>query len=209
MVDVLKELTSPWGKTDIKWRVGSVNKEKTKALPLAYIDARTVMERLDSAVGAANWQDKYEFHGSRTICYLSIKIGDEWITKADGAGNSDVEADKGAISDAFKRAAVKWGMGRELYELKCNWMPIDKWKKLIGNPWKYVRKSDDDPVSDISHECEEYLKDLQSCASKELLSKFWSDPDSKNRRGKIKFLNEEEYSKIYDAMQDKLDSYNG
>lgn len=135
---MLEKLIRPWDKNEVKWRVGSANKDKTKGLPLAYVDARVVMERLDDAVGAENWQDRYEFHGARIICYLSIKINDEWITKADGAGDSNVEAEKGGISDAFKRAAVKWGMGRELYDIKCKWMPINEFKQLVGNPWDFV-----------------------------------------------------------------------
>ena len=139
--EMIQELKLPWQHDEIKWRVGAMTKKKDKAKPLAYIDARTVMERLDSVVGAENWQDRYEFHGSRTMCYLSIRIDDEWVCKADGAGDSDIEGEKGAISDAFKRASVKWGMGRELYELKTRWMPVDEWKKLVGDPWDFVIKS--------------------------------------------------------------------
>src|SRR5690606_17516766 len=43
-----------------------------------------------------------------------------------GAGNTDVEADKGGISDAFKRAAVKWGVGRYLYGVESPWVKIVK-----------------------------------------------------------------------------------
>ena len=49
------------------------------------------------------------------ICSLSCKVGDNWITKADGAGDTDIEGEKGGISDALKRAAVVWGIGRYLY----------------------------------------------------------------------------------------------
>lgn len=137
---VIKSLAAPWERSQIKWRVGSINKAKDKALPLAYVDARDVMERLDSAVGVENWQDRYEFHGNRIICYLSIRINGEWICKSDGAGDSAVEAEKGGISDAFKRAVVKWGVGRELYELKCRWQPINEYKQLVGDSWDYVIK---------------------------------------------------------------------
>jgi len=138
MQDIIKALTQPWQKEEIKWRVGSMTKDKKKALPLAYIDARTVMERLDNAVGVINWQDRYEFHEKRTICYLSIRLNNEWLCKSDGAGDSDIEGEKGGISDAFKRASVKWGMGRELYEMKCRWMPCNEYKQLVGNPWDFV-----------------------------------------------------------------------
>jgi hypothetical protein len=121
----LKDLHKPFPANEIEWRVGSTNSEKTRGLALAYLTARHVMERLDEVCGPENWQDRYEFHGSRTVCYLSIKIGDEWVTKADGAGDSDVEAEKGAISDALKRAAVKWGIGRYLYSLVSPWVELE------------------------------------------------------------------------------------
>lgn len=132
----LAELHKPFPPNEIEWRVGSTTSAKDKGLALAYLTARHVMERLDSVCGVANWQDRYEFHGGRTVCYLSIKIGDEWITKADGAGDSDVEAEKGAISDALKRAAVKWGIGRYLYDLGQTWVSIEP----AGRSFKIARE---------------------------------------------------------------------
>lgn len=145
--DDVKLLFAEFDRAAISWRAQSVTKEGNKAMALAYIDARDVMDRLDSVIGAADWQDRYEFSGARTICYLSIKIGDEWVTKADGAGDTDVEAEKGAISDAFKRAAVKWGIGRYLYALPAPWVPCEsrdwngkkQWSKWLDDPWNHVR----------------------------------------------------------------------
>ena len=81
----LQNLHAPFPPNEIEWRVGSTNADKTSGLALAYLTARHVMERLDEVCGPENWQDRYEFHGARTICYLSIRVGDEWITKADVA----------------------------------------------------------------------------------------------------------------------------
>ena len=70
------------------------------------------MDRLDSVVGFDKWQSTYTPGVATSIvCNIGIRIGSEWIWKADGAGPSDMEADKGALSDAFKRAAVRWGVG--------------------------------------------------------------------------------------------------
>jgi hypothetical protein len=121
----IQDLHTPFPAAEIEWRVGSTNGDKTSGLALAYLTARHVMERLDAVCGPENWQDRYEFHGARTVCYLSLRIGDEWVTKADGAGDSDVEAEKGAISDALKRAAVKWGIGRYLYDLGNVWVDVE------------------------------------------------------------------------------------
>lgn len=128
----LQNLHAPFPPNEIEWRVGSTNRDKTSGLALAYLTARHVMERLDEVCGPENWQDRYEFHGKRTVCYLSIRIGDQWVTKADGAGDSDVEAEKGAISDALKRAAVKWGIGRYLYSLGNTWVQLEP----AGNSYK-------------------------------------------------------------------------
>ena len=127
----LSDLHKPFPANEIEWRVGSTNADKTRGLALAYLTARHVMERLDEVCGAENWQDRYEFHGTRTVCYLSIKIGDQWVTKADGAGDSDVEAEKGAISDALKRAAVKWGIGRYLYSLASPWVEVEAFGRSV------------------------------------------------------------------------------
>jgi len=115
---------------NIKAPLDDTNAAKAKAIPLAYIDARDVMDRLDEIVGVESWKDEYEFHGNRTICKLSICIDGQWITKSDGAGDTNIEGEKGGLSDAFKRAAVKWGIGRYLYKLKFKWAPITKWKRF-------------------------------------------------------------------------------
>lgn len=118
-------LAAPFPPAAVSWRVGSVTKDGTKGMALAYIDARDVMRRLDEVCGPAGWQDRYEIHGTRTLCSISIRVGDDWIAKTDGAGDSDIEAEKGSLSDAFKRAAVKWGIGRYLYDVDSPWVAIE------------------------------------------------------------------------------------
>jgi hypothetical protein len=122
---------------DYKWRVQGV--KFNKASCVAYIDARQVMDRLDDVVGIGNWQDSYEVIGGNMYCHLSIKINDEWITKTDCGTESNVEQEKGQASDAFKRAAVKWGIGRFLYSLEIIRLdadgntPVYNGKKLYGD----------------------------------------------------------------------------
>ena len=125
MTDIFEQLASPFDPSEIDWRVGSTNGDKTKGMALAYIDARAVMDRLDMVVGPAGWQCRYTMGEGKTVCEISVKCGDEWVTKSDGAGNTDFEAEKGALSDAFKRAAVRWGIGRYLYNIASPWVPIE------------------------------------------------------------------------------------
>lgn len=120
------ELSAPFPVDEIEWRVGSTNKEKTKGMALAYIDARAVMERLDDVCGPANWQCRYPHANGKTCCEVGIKIDGEWVWKSDGAGDTDFEGIKGAFSDAFKRAAVRWGIGRYLYDLDAPWVEIEQ-----------------------------------------------------------------------------------
>lgn len=122
--DLIETLSAPFDPAKISWRVGSTNKEKTRGMALAYIDARDVMARLDEACGPGGWQCRYPHAGQKTICEIGVKVGDEWVWRADGAGDTDFEAEKGAISDAFKRAAVKWGVGRYLYDVDAPWVAI-------------------------------------------------------------------------------------
>ena len=117
----IKKLKEPFEESDIKWRVGSTTKDKSKGMALAYVDARDIMDKLDSVVGAENWQCTYPFVG---CCSIGIKIGSGWVWKSNCAGETNVEADKGQASDSFKRAAVVWGIGRYLYNLKSIWAPL-------------------------------------------------------------------------------------
>ena len=123
------KLAAPFPPDRISWRVGATNREKTKGMALAYIDSRDVQDRLDQVCGPAGWQCRYPHAGAKTVCEIGIKVGDEWIWKADGAGDSDVEAEKGALSDAFKRSAVKWGIGRYLYDCASPWIEIEAYGK--------------------------------------------------------------------------------
>lgn len=124
---IFERLAAQFPPDAISWRVGSTNGEKTKGLALAYIDARDVMDRLDAVVGPANWSDAYvETSKGVMLCTLSLRLGGEWISKCDGAGATDVEAEKGQVSDALKRAAVKWGIGRYLYNLPTVWVEIEQ-----------------------------------------------------------------------------------
>lgn len=128
--NIFVRLSEPFDANEIEYRIGNTNADKTSGLALAYLTARAVMNRLDDVVGPENWQDKYTpapSSGGKAgwICELSLRLGDEWITKSDGADESDIEPIKGGISDAMKRAAVKWGIGRYLYSLPPVWVAIE------------------------------------------------------------------------------------
>jgi hypothetical protein len=87
---------------------------------IPYITARTVMNRLDDVLGPANWWDEYAPLENSVICRLTIRLPDgTTLTKSDAGGYAGMtdsgDDDKSGFSDAFKRAAVKFGVGRYLY----------------------------------------------------------------------------------------------
>lgn len=125
MIDFHK-LSAPFPPSRVSWRVGSTTQDKKKGMALAYCDARDVMERLDEVCGPGGWQCAYPHATGKTVCAIGIKVGDEWVWKSDGAGDTDIEAEKGALSDAFKRAAVRWGVGRYLYEVVSPWVDLEQ-----------------------------------------------------------------------------------
>lgn len=108
---------------DIEVRIGNFNKERTKCTLLLYKTARTDAKILDEVVGCYNWQKRfYELKGV-IYCSLGIYCEDrnEWIFKDDAGAETQVETEKGTASDAFKRAAFAWSLGRELYSAPTIW----------------------------------------------------------------------------------------
>lgn len=88
-------------------------------LLLNYVTARFVQDRLDTVVGQTNWRDEYvDLPTGAVRCGISIRVDGEWITKWDVGIPSSIEPVKGAHSDAFKRAGVKWGIARDLYDTR-------------------------------------------------------------------------------------------
>ena len=123
---VTNALNDPTPKERIKFRIGFKNRSKTKAAMLAYVDARYVMDKLDESVGKENWSASYSIIGKVMFCSITVKWPDGSITtKSDCGMESEVDAEKGQASDAFKRAAVHYGIGRDLYSMKNYWADLD------------------------------------------------------------------------------------
>jgi hypothetical protein len=121
---MLKQLKNPFDERFVKWRVGATNKDKTKGIALAYIDSREVTKRLDEVCGLGGWQSRLTRTDGGFISEIGILIDGEWIWKSNAAGDTKVEPIKGGASDAFKRAASVWGIGRYLYYLPNVWVGV-------------------------------------------------------------------------------------
>jgi len=127
MNELIKQLQMPFAPEDIEWRVGSTNADKTKGLALAYVTNRAIQNRLDDVFGPLGWQNAFkEWKSNSQICGISVWDAEksQWITKWDGADDSQTEAVKGGLSDSMKRAGYQWGIGRYLYNLPSVWVSI-------------------------------------------------------------------------------------
>ncbi|MFG7387956.1 Rad52/Rad22 family DNA repair protein [Lactococcus lactis] len=132
-------LQKPLQPDRVVWRVqqsGFSKQGKPWAMVLAYMDNRAVQERFDEVFGIAGWKNEFKTApDGGTLCGISVKFGDEWVTKWDGAENTQVEAVKGGLSGSMKRAAVQWGVGRYLYDLPTSFAQTslektDGWNKV-------------------------------------------------------------------------------
>lgn len=148
--ELMKALQKNFSQAQVSWKPQSV--KDGKALAVAFIDARDVMTRLDEVVGPGGWQSEFIPVGNNSVeCRLKVKIGDEWIAKCDVGATSDQpdagDKMKAAYSDALKRAAVQWGIGRSIYQLPLQWVPANG-KYLASEPQlpKWYKDGQQSPI---------------------------------------------------------------
>ncbi len=135
--DIEQKLKAKFNEDEIEFRVGATNSDKSMGLALAYVSARAIQNRLDEVLGFTNWKVAYKEVTGGYLCSLSIRVNDEWITKEDGANETDFEAIKGGLSNALKRVASSgFGIGRYLYDLASAWYPI----KEAGKSYVFTQK---------------------------------------------------------------------
>ena len=118
-----------------KWRVQSFSKHKPQAQCVAYIDARQAMDLLDEVVGAENWQSDFKIVGNIMLAGVGIYINNQWVWKWDTGVESNIEKEKGEISDSFKRACVKWGIGRIIYYKGIKYAKASEAKTQTNYPY--------------------------------------------------------------------------
>ncbi len=106
-----------------------------KAKLLLYKNARVDRNILDATVGPLNWQSEYYEQRNLLFCRVGIKNPEsgEWIWKADTGSESNIEAEKGLASDAFKRACFAFGIGKELYTTPVIKVDIQERDMYNGN----------------------------------------------------------------------------
>jgi hypothetical protein len=120
-------LRAPFAPESVDFRLQKTIGE-TKGIAIAYMDARLVQDRLDDVVGPANWSFDWTplptANGAFTIAKGTLTICG--VSKSDVGDAGLTEPTKSTVSDALKRAAVMWGIGRYLYDLGTFYCDVDK-----------------------------------------------------------------------------------
>lgn len=130
---IYEQLIEPFDYEEINWRITNAfskdNTKKTaKAIVVPYLKKEVIQDRLDKVFGFDGWSNTYRKWGvDAQLCGISFKVGDEIITKWDGAPNSNLEEVKvkGGLSDSFKRAAKMIGIGRYLAKFNNIILDVD------------------------------------------------------------------------------------
>ena len=140
----LPRLADPFAPADVEWKPGATTRDKSKGLAMAYLTSRAVQQRFDDVCGPGDWRNEFApGPDGGVLCGISIRVERpgpdgapswEWVTKWDGADNSQVEAVKGGLSGSMKRAAVQWGVGRYLYDLPATWVRLDDRGRFAETP---------------------------------------------------------------------------
>lgn len=151
---------------EIECRVGQQTKDKSKYTVLLYKTSRTDMDILDEVFGSENWMSEhYEVKG-KDFCRISVRLSFcdnvngsadygkdikvnnyEWVGKSDCGSESNIEAEKGEASDAFKRAGFQWGIGRELYSAPKIWLEreVDQYSLKV----EAINYDENDKICDL------------------------------------------------------------
>lgn len=122
---MLLALKQPFDTRFLKVRIGARAKDKSKGIALFYLDSREVQKRLDEVCGIDGWRSEMQETTEGVLCTISIRMPNgEWVSRTDGGEKSQVAPFKGACSDALKRAAAQFGIGRYLYYIPNSWYSL-------------------------------------------------------------------------------------
>ncbi|MEG1760252.1 MAG: Rad52/Rad22 family DNA repair protein [Alistipes sp.] len=132
------------------------------AILLLYKNARADMSVLDETFGMYGWQRTHAFLDGRNYCRVSIydKETKQWIVKEDTGVESNADAQKGEASDAFKRACVNVGIGRELYTSPFIWVSLSGDETTEKNGKFYLKSSVKISVKTIGYDEQRAINQL-------------------------------------------------
>ncbi len=115
------DLVKPFPLQEIQWRVTGLSRDGRRALLKPDVGLRVVIDRLDSAVGAGGWSERYEtLTSGHVACRLTV-LG---VHKE--AVSTHAEDLQEARGEALRAAAAKFGVGRSLDKINGVWVDWDE-----------------------------------------------------------------------------------
>jgi hypothetical protein len=144
-IDIWAALAAPLPAGVISWRQDGrpiTRDGRVLARFVAYIEANTVRERLDTVV-PGEWDLTLELlppvtgldeDANQGACSFKARLQILGVIREDVGTGKDY---KQAATDAFKRAAVRFGIAHELYSYEQNWVQMDgdgKYAKPLEDP---------------------------------------------------------------------------
>lgn len=129
LADVQRELSKPFSTKVVQWRPGKTNREKTRAMALAYVDLREYQARLDEVVPGA-WEVRVAPIGEGVL-KISLTIMGHTREDVGEASPEDENTYTSAFAQGFKRACAAFGLGRYLYRLPKPWVDYDRDRRVL------------------------------------------------------------------------------
>jgi hypothetical protein len=149
--DIWAQLSAPLPAGVIAWRQDGRPIQRDGSFTarfVAYIEANTVRERLDTVV-PGEWDLTLELlptlvseDPDEPNCSFKARLQILGVIREDVGTGRDY---KQAATDAFKRAAVRFGIAHELYAYEPNWVQVDgdsRFAKPVEDPAEaYARRT--------------------------------------------------------------------
>jgi len=157
--DIWAKLAAPLPAGVVSWRQdGKISSRDGRffARFVAYIDANTVRERLDGVV-PGEWDLTLELlpvlpatDEEGNLCSFKARLQILGVIREDVGTGRDY---KSAATDAFKRAAVRFGVAHELYAYEQNWVQMDgdgRYAKPLEDPQAAYARRYGDPQAAVA-----------------------------------------------------------
>ena len=118
----LKTLKAQFSKDRLGVKVQSTNRDRTRAMLVLYLQHTDVQDRLEEIDPAWSTEVTHEERSGDSV-YVRMKLTLKGVTRENVGEGQDPKA---AYSDALKRCAMLFGVGRYLYDSPTVWVDYDE-----------------------------------------------------------------------------------
>src|SRR3954463_12884110 len=137
----LKILKSDFPKDRLGVKVQSFNRERTRAMLVLYLQHTDVQDRLEQVDPAWSSEVIHEEKVGDSV-YIRMRMTVKGVFRENVGEGGDP---KGAYSDALKRCAMLFGVGRYLYDSPTVWVEYndqkDRYRQFSVDEWERAANS--------------------------------------------------------------------